>query len=290
MRWVEISRLSKSSEIEKVKAVLARYGQGGIVSERSPAGDERLKIYLARGRRYPEIKLEIEEALAKAGLSIDLVERAITPEEWLAPLKADFKAQNSGKRLRIEPSWAVSKYSRKRIVVRLDPGAAFGAGDHPTTRLCLTGLERYVRPGMSVLDVGTGTGILAIAAAKLGASRVLALDTDSVAVKAARANATANGVRVNVWRGTLSRWRQRRLKSEFDLVLANVYAQAIMDLAAALAAVLRPGGILIVSGIHAEQVDRVMIALGVAGLRLDNVQSEAEWVAVVATKEKEEIE
>jgi ribosomal protein L11 methyltransferase len=139
---------------------------------------------------------------------------------------------------------------------------------------------------MSILDLGTGSGILAIAAAKTGASSVLALDIDPVAVKAAMNNAGANGIDqyIRVRRGTLSLRAQRAYRDSFDMVLANITAKDIADLSRGLAMVLKPGGILIASGIHAQGLDELLISLAMADFKLEAIDQEGEWHAVVASK------
>ncbi len=166
------------------------------------------------------------------------------------------------------------------------PGMAFGTGLHATTRFCLIRVEKYLVPGMSVLDLGTGSGILAIAAVKLGAASVLALDTDPVAVRIARDNTTKNGVTgaVTVRRGTLSTTVVKRLRGHFDLVVANVTSRVIAEMAERLSLVLKPGGRLVVSGINAAGLDTVLIRLALANLRIDAIDHEGEWHAITATR------
>jgi ribosomal protein L11 methyltransferase len=152
--------------------------------------------------------------------------------------------------------------------------------------LCLINLDKYLKPGMSVFDLGTGTGILAIAAVKLGASNVLAYDLDAVAVKTAQSNARVNQVSAEIQfkRGTLSRIIQSKNQGAFDIVLANITARAISDLSPALADILKGDGILIVSGIHPEGLDEVLIRLSMAELTLINIEKEQEWYAVIGRK------
>jgi ribosomal protein L11 methyltransferase len=161
---------------------------------------------------------------------------------------------------------------------------AFGTGQHPTTRLCLALLEKHVRPGDRVLDLGTGSGILAMAAALLGASEVLALDIDPVAVRIAEANAAANSVegRVTVAEGTLGALRSPL--GRFDCVAVNINAETILDVAAAVVAALRPGGIAIVSGITAQSVDECGRALRAAGAPVREVAAEDGWRAIVSRR------
>ncbi|MFQ5827386.1 MAG: 50S ribosomal protein L11 methyltransferase, partial [Dehalococcoidia bacterium] len=166
------------------------------------------------------------------------------------------------------------------VVIEIDPGMAFGTGLHPTTRLCLRELERRLRPGMEVMDLGTGSGIQAIAAAKLGAARVLALDTDPEAVKAARAHVLTNGLSavVTVAQGTIP---HPSAQSPFDLVVANITAGVIGGLAQSLMAAIKPQGALIAGGILADRAGEVRARLTGAGGRVIQRRAQGDWRTLV---------
>lgn len=293
MQWVELSASVNSDVVEKVASVLGRYGQGGATIEEwqsEISGEKTLavKVYLPHSHSYKDVRNEIEQNLAHLPSStpIRLKERLLKPEDWFDSLKKHFGILEIGEKFIIKPSWICQPLpTSTRTIIELDPGAAFGTGLHPTTRLCLLRLERYLVPGMSVLDLGTGSGILAIAAAKLGASSVLAIDIDPVAVKAARSNTRINRVddHIRVKRGTLSTRTQREFKGSFDMALANITARAISDLSQSFAKVLKPGGKLIVSGIHSQGLDEVLISLVLANFKLEAADQEGEWNVVVAT-------
>jgi ribosomal protein L11 methyltransferase len=194
-----------------------------------------------------------------------------------------------GRRTVIVPSWREYAPQPGEIIVSLDPGMAFGTGLHPTTRLCLVELEERLVPGMRVLDLGTGSGILAIAAARLGAGTVLALDTDRVAAEVALANVAANGVAnvVQVGQGTLTHpdaTLQPLLARPWDLVVANIIAQVLVDLAGPLADAVAPGGLLVASGIINERAADVESSLLAQRLTLLDRRTEGDWVTLVATK------
>ncbi len=189
----------------------------------------------------------------------------VADEDWGEGWKKDFRPIDVG-RVRIRPSWIAEPHPPGSVEVVLDPGMAFGTGAHPTTSLCLAALSDLLaaRPGASVLDVGTGSGLLAIAARKLGAGRVVADDDDPRAVEVARENAAANGVAVEIVGDPLP-----RIAGSFDLVVANILANTLVELAPAIAAKLAPGGALLLSGILAPQSDevrRAYLALGLARL------------------------
>jgi ribosomal protein L11 methyltransferase len=201
-------------------------------------------------------------------------------EDWANAWKAHFRVHKVGTRVVIKPSWQSYAVAAEEVVVELDPGMAFGTGLHPTTRTCLEALEKHLTPEMNVLDLGTGSGILAIAAAKLGAASVLAMDIDPVAVKTARANVRINRVqrKVKVRRGTLP---LPHPDHKSDLILANIIAKVIMELAHALITALKPGGILIASGIiqeHQAEVENHLLLTG--ALPLGAIR-EGDWLTLV---------
>ncbi len=193
--------------------------------------------------------------------------------DWLAEWKAGLEPVTVG-RLTVAPSWTVSGPDAATVVI--DPGMAFGTGHHATTRRCLAALDRLDLTGRSLLDVGTGSGVLAVAAARLGAVRVVAVDVDPEAVRVARENASRNGVEVDVRHGSVEAVPAERC----DVTVANIATAAIVSLADALLAAC--GETLIVSGIAAERADQVTTVLGDRGARVTRVDEEDGWVAITA--------
>ncbi|HET7826420.1 MAG TPA: 50S ribosomal protein L11 methyltransferase [Anaeromyxobacter sp.] len=187
----------------------------------------------------------------------------VPEEDWGEGWKKHFAPLDVG-RVRIRPSWIAEPPPPGAVEVVLDPGMAFGTGSHPTTSLCLAALSQLLaeRPGASVLDVGTGSGILAIAAHKLGARDVAANDDDPQAVEVARQNARRNGARVEISTLALD-----RIGGTFDLVVANILANTLAELAPAVAAKVAPGGVVLLSGILASQEEDVRRAYRAEGLR-----------------------
>jgi ribosomal protein L11 methyltransferase len=188
-----------------------------------------------------------------------------------------------GRRLVTKPTWRDHDAASDDVVLALDPGMAFGTGLHPTTRLCLAALEAVMdeRAPSRVLDVGCGSGILAVAALRLGAADALGVDTDPIAIESTLANAERNGLagRLDARLGSLPSG-----EPPFELVLANLIASLLVRLAPDLAAELAPGGTLIASGIFADREGEVRDALTAAGLQVAARLAEGDWVALRATR------
>lgn len=180
----------------------------------------------------------------------------IQEQDWVAATQAQFQAQAFGPRLWVAPTWATAP-DAAAVLLRLDPGQAFGTGAHPTTALCLSWLDAQVRGGETLLDYGCGSGILAIAALLLGARQAYGVDTDPTALAVARENALLNGVAERLWLGSPEDFAAAHGALQADLVAANILAGPLRELAPVLAAHCRPGGALALSGILAEQADWV---------------------------------
>ena len=296
-RWVEISVESDRGEVDDIVGFMNRYCAGGaVIEERAPAlGQPQgarvvVKGFLPEWDEETLRKLEI--ALLLLGKTSPLSEPRITtlePEDWAESWKAYFPPLHVGESIVIVPTWRTYQPQDGEQVILLDPGMAFGTGLHATTRLCLVALERVALAGQRVLDVGTGSGILAIAAALQGATFVQAIDNDPVAVAVAQDNVTLNRVDavVQVGHGTLGTASPRvheHVGRNYDVVLANILAEVIVEMAPAIPAALSDSGVLIASGIIEEKADLVAHALAQAGLRVDERPQEDDWVALIARK------
>lgn len=217
----------------------------------------------------------------------DLQTRLVHEEDWAEAWKEHFPVLRVGRRLVIRPTWRELTPEADDVVISLDPGMAFGTGLHPTTRLCLAAIEDLAAEGgldgVRALDVGCGSGILAICAALLGARSALAVDTDPLAVETTRKNAVLNGVdaAVTARQGSLP---LDSADQAFDVVLANLIAGLLVDLAPQLAAVVRPGGRLLASGIFRDRESEVVAAFASAGLRVTGRRAETDWIALEATR------
>jgi ribosomal protein L11 methyltransferase len=215
-----------------------------------------------------------------AGLDIGpgrISARRVAREDWAESWKRHFKAIEIGARLLVKPGWIKRRPRTGQAVVVLDPGLSFGTGNHPTTAFCLKALAEFRRPGarQSCWDVGTGSGILAIAAAKLGYAPVRAMDFDEEAVRAARENARRNRVRIQIGRQDITRLPGRGGKHDF--ICANLMADLLVSQCEKLVSRLRPGGALALAGILRAEFSRVRRAYEAEGLRLRESRIEGEW-------------
>jgi ribosomal protein L11 methyltransferase len=201
--------------------------------------------------------------------------RPLEEQNWGEIWKQFFHPQRIGRRIVVRPSWEPFEARADDIVIVLDPGEAFGTGDHATTRLCLRILEDAVRPGAKVADVGCGSGILAIAACRLGAATVDAVDVDPTSVEVARANAKINGVEFNLAVGE----GLGKLTPPYDLIVSNIISAVLIQMAPHAFAALRPGGAWIVSGILSENWPLVRSAAQREGFSVGELIGEDNWVA-----------
>jgi ribosomal protein L11 methyltransferase len=287
MEWLEVSVTVENEAAEVVAEVLSRYVYRGVAIEAGPegwnAGPVVVRAYLPADDQLQATKRRIEEALWHLGQIRPIPAPAFRPvaeEDWAEAWKARLDVLRIGQHIVIRPSWREYAPEPKDVVVQLDPGMAFGTGLHPTTQMCLVALEELIRPEATVLDLGTGSGILAIAAARLGAGRVLAVDNDPVAVKTARGNVVINGVQeaVSVVGGSLA-----DVPGRYHLVVVNILAKVIVEMMQeGLANRVRPGGRLITAGIIADQEPEVVATLEQKRLALVERRQTGDWVCLVA--------
>ncbi len=301
MIWIELSTEVEAEAVESVAELFARMGQGGVAIEEplsesaepgrvefDPTRPVVVKSYLPEDGDWEETVHRVEEALwhlSQLRRVEPLKVTRLAEEDWAEAWKRFFFVQKIGNRLVIKPSWREYEPGAGEVVLEIDPGMAFGTGLHPTTRMCALACERFVQEGMRVLDVGTGSGILSLAAAKLGATEVVAVDVDSVAVEVARKNAELNGLadRVHVSQGSINSGAGV-LAGPYDLVLANIIASVIIDLSQHLHDALGPRGVLVTSGIIADREEGVREALTQAGLRIEETMAEGDWRAMVCRR------
>ena len=280
-RWLELSVEAAPDAEEAVADVLRRHVQGGVSIERTEAS-VIVKGYLPADGDLARRRRALRRRLTALALSATVRSRWLSEEDWAHAWKEFFPVLRVSARLVICPTWRSYRPREVEAVIRLDPGMAVGTGQHPPTRMCLRALEELLRPGMDVLDLGTGSGILALAAAKLGAASVLALDIDPQAAVVARENVRLNGLEavVQVGEGGLD----ETLSTAFDLAMANISAPVIVEMASTLAEVLRPGGVLIVAGFSVESAERVSSALARTGLMVERALADGDWRALIARR------
>jgi len=308
--WLEVSLIVDGEMAEAVSEVMARFVSGGVVIESTAVvadsedegralGPLRVCGYLPLDGQWQQKRRLLEEAFWHLGRIRPLPEaqfNTVQEEDWAESWKAHFQPVNIGERLLIIPSW-LEAADQKRITVRIDPGMAFGTGTHPSTQLCLELMEKYIgkikipdgiSAEISVIDVGCGSGILAIAALKLGASRALAVDLDPEAIQATRQNALANAVidRLDVGLGSLAEIHAGRFSFQHaNVVVANILAPILARLLGqGLGDLLSQDGVLILSGILAEQVAEVEAAAKEHGFHLVDHRQAGDWVALVVQR------
>jgi ribosomal protein L11 methyltransferase len=301
--WLEIAVEADVEAVEAVSEILGRSAPGGTSVEPAfelvdeglgvrldPTRPAIVRAYLPARDRAAADRAVVDAAEALGHLQAfglrpigELRTRLIDEADWADAWKAYFPVLRVGRRLVIRPTWRRHHREPDDVVVALDPGMAFGTGLHPTTRLCLAALEAVADRGRladaRVLDVGCGSGILAIAAVRLGARRALGVDTDPIAIEATTANARRNRLvrRIDARHGSLP-----TEEPPYDVVVANLIAGVLVPLAPALHDELRPGGVLVASGIFTDRVEDVRAAFETAGLVVDERRVEGEWVALAA--------
>jgi ribosomal protein L11 methyltransferase len=296
---LEVSVTTNEELAESVADVMARFAPGGVVlgyqtiepdpdGEGTPRGPLIVRAYLPFDTELETQRQLLTEALWHLGQISSLPEpefREVVEQDWSLEWKKNYHPLRIGSRLMILPSWIDLPPAPGDAVIRLDPGMAFGTGMHPTTQLCLEALEDLVVPGMEVIDVGCGSGILAIAALQLGAGRATGVDIDPEAVRIARENANLNGV------GALAEFRPGSLQDLLSegrsapLVCANILAVVLRQmLSEGLANLLRPGGHLVLSGILEDQSGQVASDISANRLHLKEKLIREDWVALVVTR------
>lgn len=296
--WLEIAVEVAGIDAETVADVFRQACEGGASIQPSSRLDRSTDTYVLDGdapavvrgylRPGPEadrIQDSLHIAVASAPLTHDPAWRVpalLKETSWRDEWKKHFGLQRIGESLVIRPSWVQYKMNNGDVVIHIDPGMAFGTGQHPTTAMCLRALEGLVTPGSSVLDLGCGSGILAIAATKLGASRVLAIDNDPQAVSASKANVAGNDANasIEVREGTLDVASER-----FHVVVANISGLALERLAPVAYASLNNAGHLIASGFLEDAVDTLRSAFADAGLTVERVIEDGVWRAILATRD-----
>lgn len=311
INWQEISIKTDKPAVDEVSDILIDCGAGGVSIEDPESINEQIKANVWDAYQFPQELLNRDFVLVKAYFPIDssldnrlaelrrrlqIFNSEILPgsvrevsfckvqeEDWANSWKAYYKPVKAGSRVVIKPTWEDYAPAEGELIVELDPGMAFGTGTHPTTVMCIKSLEKLISGGETVFDIGTGSGILAITAAKLGAAQVTAVDIDEVAVRSAGENVAFNNVedRVNVFAGNLL----DNVKGQADLVVANIVADVIKLVCPDAAKAVKSGGTFLASGIIAPRGQDVTEAVEQAGFVIKETIQEGDWLCLLACKE-----
>lgn len=297
-KWLRVS-LSVDGELaEAVAEALERYTSGGVVVESdvkfvnaedlgTPYGPVKVYGYIIIDENIEETRQKVEEALWHIHTIRQLPQpeySEIADENWMEAWKVHYRPIPIGEKLLVMPAW-IEQEDTSRLTVKIDPSMAFGTGTHPSTQLCLELLEVYTQQGNAVIDVGCGSGILSIAALKLGASKAICVDIDAAAIKATLENSRANGVddAVETGLGSVDEVRAKTFSvNQAPVVLANILAPVIIRLFDGdLAQLVTPGGVIILAGILDEQGASVRAAGEAHGLTFVEERHIGDWVALV---------
>lgn len=313
MKWSELSIHTKNEAVEAISNILHEAGASGVVIEDSaeyakPREDQFGEIYALNEADFPQAGVIVKAYLSESSFlneTVEEIKAAITnltnfnidigdnvvsivevnEEDWATAWKQYYHPVKISERFTIVPTWEdYTPVSTDELIIELDPGMAFGTGTHPTTVMCLQGLEKVVQPGDTVVDIGTGSGVLSIGAAMLGAKSVHALDLDEVAVRSAKENVELNKVSdtVSVFHGNLL----DTVKEPADVVVANILAEIIMSFTDDAFTIVKPGGLYVTSGIIGAKREDVKVALEASGFVIEEVLMMEDWVAIIARRPK----
>jgi len=238
-------------------------------------------IYLAPQENPAEAAAWLAERYNAAGIAHKIEMKPCCSEDWENSWKAHFHPLPVGERLLIQPVWENPADPGTRAVLLLEPGLAFGSGSHATTRLCMEALERFVKPGCGVLDIGCGSGILSVAAILLGAGTALGVDIDAMAVQNARENAARNGMsepQAQFIQGDLA----QGITGKYNVIISNIVADTIISLAPDIRNFLEEGGVWISSGIIDARAEEVLEAMQAEGFRIGEMREEEGWLCITA--------
>ena len=302
MNWTQLRVSCGINDLDTVSAVMSMIDNGLMIEDYSDVTeglnaiygellDEEIikkdksraavSVYLSEDKNVPEILSSLKNKFEGLNIKVELETIGLKEDDWAECWKKYYKPLHIGKNIVIVPAWEDYKAKESDVIVRIDPGMAFGTGTHETTALCAELIEKYMPTGKRVLDVGTGSGILAVLASKLGAKEVEALDIDPNAVKAAKENCLANGaLNVTCRQSDLI----RAASGKYDFISANIVADIIIRMAENVIDYVEDGGILIVSGIIETQAKQVCDTLIAKGFTLIDKLDKNDWNAFAFIK------
>ncbi|MEG1310999.1 MAG: 50S ribosomal protein L11 methyltransferase [Romboutsia sp.] len=310
MKWIEVTIKTTTEAVEAITNILDELRTGGVSIEdpkdfyfnkqnsldwdyvdeelykKSNYDGVLIKTYISEEKNVLELVETIKQrVLGLKEFGIDIGDGRVSlnnvnEEEWATAWKAYYKPTKLGEKIVVKPTWEEYKEQTGDLIIELDPGMAFGTGTHETTTMCIRELEKYTKEDSKVFDIGCGSGILAIAAAKLGAKNVIAVDLDEVAVKVSKENVAANNVDedVEVLYGNLT----DVIKDKADVIVANIMADIIMILVKDIHNFMKEDAVFISSGIIHAKVDEVSASLIENGFEIIEVQTLGEWNAIVS--------
>ncbi len=300
--WLEVSLRGVDVTLSDViAALMGEFGYQGVAVEQEgimplswgednppPATHFTIRAYLPIDEQLAASRAQLEAALARYPVEAPLY-RDVDEDDWAEAWKRFYHPLRIGERIFVRPVWEGAENAKPDDVeIVLDPGMAFGTGTHPTTQLCLAAIEDWMPPGQNVLDLGCGSGILSIAAAKLGAGNVYAIDVDPVAVEAAEENLTRNGVREDVELTTGGLPEVLALNRPFDFAAVNILARIIVQMCEmGLGEIVKPGGRAVFAGLIETQADKVEAALRQTGLTPLRRRQLEDWVLIEAERPAE---
>ena len=304
MNYTQIRVRCKVSELDTVSAVLSMIDEGLMIEDYSDIEENLMTVYgelidekilnsdrsvaavsIYLSENVEESLVFIEDRLSERGLQCVVESAVIREEDWANQWKQFYKPLHIGKHLLVLPPWESCEIREDDVVIVMDPGQAFGTGTHETTRLCLSMIEKHISAGDSMLDVGTGSGILTIAGIKLGAASSHAYDLDPTAVRVAKENMVVNGVADKVTCGVSDLLKGvDKTTAPFTFVAANIVADILIRMAPDIGAYMASGGKLIASGIIDGRRDDVFASMAAGGLTLVDEAHEADWTVLVFQK------
>ncbi len=301
MKWIEtkiaFDHPDKDLAVDLISDVFYDFGLQGVVVDDPRIEPEEgwsedvigrpahhaVSGYFPNDERFEKRCKILEKKLLQIKKQLGLIYRisykALDEEDWAHAWKAYFWPQKIGRNMVVKPTWRDYRAESDEVVIELDPGMAFGTGTHPTTTMCISLIERYLAKDDLFLDIGTGSGILMIAAAKLGAGKICGIDHDETAVHIAVGNLRRNSVDTQRFFVNCANLAEG-IKETYDMVVANILSRVILDLLNEIDGVLKPGGIFICSGITDKNETQVVTAMRKIGFEILEIISQDEWVAI----------
>ncbi len=298
MKWLHIKAIFESDNIdlaeELVSNIFFSLGISGVECNIPIPGslfnkdikETSIATYIPCTDSATQLLGKIESkalALEKSGIKVKIATSTVDEEEWAESWKEFFHVTRITPNIIVKPQWRDHKSKSNEVVLELDPGMAFGTGTHPTTVLCIKMIEQYLKQGSSFLDVGTGSGILMIAAAKLGAKHVTGIDNDEIAIPIAKKNLEQNNIAPDKFQVSLNTIESFD-KTGFDIICANILAQVVVDIMPVVKSKLNPNGTAVLSGIILDQQESVISCISQNGLKLLSIEHIEEWVAISVKK------